>query len=73
VISLALAMVSCGEIKTIIDFRAKDDVKRHLQDLGFVKGEQVQVLSENGSGMILLVKGVRIALNKGLATKIMVA
>lgn len=66
-------MVSCGEIRTIVDFRGKDDVKRHLQDMGFVKGEQVQVLSENGSGMILLVKGVRIALNKGLATKIMVA
>ncbi|MGI6000866.1 MAG: FeoA family protein, partial [Candidatus Merdisoma sp.] len=44
-----------------------------LQDLGFVKGEKVQVVGENPSGMILLVKGVRIALNRGLASQIMVA
>ena len=49
------------------------DVKRHLTDLGFIKGQTVQVLGSNTSGIILLVKGVRIALNKGLATKIMVA
>ena len=41
-------------------------------DLGFVKGERVQVIGENPSGMILLVKGVRIALNRGLASRIMV-
>ncbi|HEX3021433.1 MAG TPA: ferrous iron transport protein A [Lachnospiraceae bacterium] len=70
---MALAMVRPGEIRVIQDFRAKDDVKRHLQDLGFIRGEEVQVLSENSSGMILLVKGARIALNRGLASKIMVA
>lgn len=69
---MALAMVACGETRTIVDFRAKEDVKRHLQDIGFVKGEQVKVINENDSGLILLVKGVRIALNRGLASKIIV-
>lgn len=70
---MALAMVEIGETKIITDLRGKDDVKRHLQDLGFIKGESVKVLGENSSGLILLVKGVRIAMNRGLASKIMVA
>lgn len=70
---MPLAMVTVGDEKTIVDFKGKEDVKRHLTDLGFIKGQNVQVLGSNASGLILLVKGVRIALNKGLATKIMVA
>ena len=49
------------------------DRVRHLQDLGFAPGSEVQVLGENAAGMILLVKGVRIALDRGLAGKILVA
>lgn len=70
---MALAMVEIGETKIITDLHGKDDIKRHLQDLGFMKGESVKVLGENSSGLILLVKGVRIAMNRGLASKIMVA
>lgn len=69
---MPLAMMIQGETRTISDFRGPDDMKRHLQDLGFLKGELVQVIGENASGMILMVKGVKIALNRGLANKIMV-
>ena len=70
---MSLAFANIGETKVIVDFVGKDEVKRHLQDMGFVKGESVKLLSENESGLILLVKGVRVAINKGLASKIMVA
>ncbi|NLZ81980.1 MAG: ferrous iron transport protein A [Clostridiales bacterium] len=70
---MPLAMLQAGETKVISEFRGKEDVKRHLQDIGFIKGESVKVISENESGIILLVKGTRIALNRGLASKIMVA
>lgn len=70
---MSLAMVTLGETRIISEFVGKDDVRRHLQDLGFVKGETVKVVGENSSGMILMVKGVKIALNRGLASKIMVA
>lgn len=70
---MPLAMVTVGEEKTIVGFRGKDDVKKHLTDLGFIKGQPIKVLGSNTSGVILLVKGVRVALNKGLATKIVVA
>ncbi len=69
---MPLAMAIEGETRTITDFKGQEEMKRHLQDLGFVKGEQVRVLGENASGMILMVKGVKIALNRGLAHKIIV-
>ncbi len=70
---MALAMVAIGETRTIKELRVKEEMKRHLQDLGFTVGEKVHVVGENASGLILLVKGARIALNRGLATKISVA
>lgn len=69
---MAVAMMLLGETRTITGFNGKDDIKRHLQNLGFVKGEKVQVVGENQSGLILLVKGVRLAINRGLASSIIV-
>lgn len=69
---MPLAMMLQGETRTITDFKGQDEVKRHLQDLGFIKGEKVRVVGENASGLILVVKGVKVALNRALAHKIMV-
>ncbi len=69
---MSLSMVALGESKIIAGITGKEDVKRHLQDMGFVKGANVQVVSENPSGIILLIKGVKIAINRGLASKIIV-
>ncbi len=70
---MPLAMLEQGEIRVITDFRGAEDMKRHLQDLGFLRGEEVRVVDENPGGMILMVKGVKIALNRALANKIIVA
>lgn len=69
---MSLTMVPLGEKKVISMFRGRNEMKRRLQDLGFVKGQEVQVLGENASGLILLVKGTKIALNRGLASLIIV-
>lgn len=69
---MALSMLQPGESGVIQAITGKEEVKRHLQNLGFTKGESVQVVSDNPSGLILAVKGVRIALNKGLANRILV-
>jgi ferrous iron transport protein A len=37
-----------------------------------MKGEKVRVVEENPGGMILVVKGVKIALNRALANRIIV-
>jgi ferrous iron transport protein A len=69
---MSLAMVAPGEIREICDFKGKEEMKRRLKDLGFIKGQTVHVLGENQDGLILLVKGVKIAVNKGLAQMIIV-
>jgi len=69
---MALAMVNSGETRTIKEVRTKEAVKKHLQNLGFISGEQVQVVGENINGIILLVKGAKVALNRGLASQIIV-
>ena len=70
---MALAFMNIGEKRKAMKLHGKDEVVRHLQDLGFAPGSEVQVLGENAAGMILMVKGVRIALDRGLAGRIMVA
>ncbi len=69
---MPLAMAAEGETRTITDFRGQEEMKRHLRDLGCIKGERVYVVGENSGGMILMVKGVKVALNRGIAHKIMV-
>lgn len=70
--NMLLMMVPIGETRVVVRFRGKDRIKSRLQNLGFIEGESVQVLGENPSGVILLVKGVRIAIDRGLASMIIV-
>jgi len=69
---MSLSMVSIGETRIVSEFRGKAEIKKHLQDLGFIKGQSLQVIGENQSGIILLIKGVKVALNRGLASMIIV-
>ena len=70
---MPLAMVSIGEKRKIKSLSGTEDIKKHLIDLGFVSGQDVLVLGDSAAGMILLVKGTKLALNRGLAQKILVA
>ena len=69
---MPLAMVACGETRTIQSFNGDENLKQHLLDIGLVPGEKVEVIGENSSGLILKIKGVRLALNRGLAQRITV-
>ena len=59
---MLLSMVSLGDIRKIKELRGKDSVKRHLQSLGFLPGEQIEIVAENPSGIILLIKKKQLAL-----------
>jgi len=71
-VTMALAMVNNGEVHVIKEIRAKEAVKKHLQNMGFIAGTQVQVVGESINGIILLIKGAKVALNRGLASQIIV-
>lgn len=69
---MPLTMAKIGETNLIKKITGKDEIRRHLAELGFVIGESVTVVSELGGNMILSVKDSRIALDKTLALRIMV-
>ena len=64
---MPLSMVNAGEPFTI-----KEEVKRHLEELGFVVGGVVTVVSEINGSLIVNVKESRVAIGKDMASKIMV-
>lgn len=69
---MPLSVMKSGEKNTIKKINGKDDTKRFLESLGFVVGSTVTVVSEIGGNMILNVKDTRIALDKAMATRIIV-
>ena len=69
---MPLAMAGIGETNTIKKITGKDELRRHLAELGFVVGEEVRVVSELGGNLILSVKDSRVALDKTMAMRRMV-
>lgn len=69
---MPLTMAKPGEVNYICKITGKDEVRQHLAELGFVVGERVTVVSEIGGNMILSIKDSRIALDKGMANRIMI-
>lgn len=65
-------MVREGEKNTIKKVGGKEDTKRFLENLGFVVGGFVTVVSEIDGNMIVNVKDSRVAIGKDMANKILV-
>ena len=69
---MPLSMVNAGEPYTIKKIGGKEEVRRHLENLGFVVGSVVTVVSEINGSLIVNVKDSRVAIGKDMANKIMV-
>lgn len=69
---MPLTMARVGEANTIKRIGGKAETRQFLENLGFVTGGVVTVVSEISGNMILNVKNSRIALGKDMANKIMV-
>ena len=69
---MPLSMVEEGEPKTIVKVGGKEEVRKFLENLGFVDGTVVTVVSSLGGNMILKVKDSRVALGRDMASKIQV-
>lgn len=70
---MPLSMVKMGEPNTIHKVGGKEETRRFLENLGFVVGGNVTVISENGGNMIVNVKDSRVAIGKDMANKILVS
>ena len=69
---LPLALANAGEVHTIKRIGGSPEIKKHLENLGFVAGGQVRVVSSLGGNVIVNVKETRVAINEEMARRIMV-
>ena len=70
--SMPLTMVPTGEPNVIKKIGGKEETRRFLENLGFVTGGMVTVVSEIGGNLIVNVKDSRVAIGKDMANKILV-
>lgn len=69
---MPLSMVKEGEPSVIKKVGGKEETRKFLENLGFVTGGTVTVISQIGGNMIVNVKDSRVAIGRDMANKIMV-
>lgn len=69
---MPLTLANVGEENIIKKIGGKPEVKKHLENLGFVVGSGVTVITVLGGNIIVIVKETRVAVSKEMAQKIMV-
>ena len=69
---MPLTMANAGEANTIKKVGGKEETRRFLENLGFVVGGNVTVVSHIEGNLIVNVKDSRVAIGKDMANKIIV-
>ena len=70
---LPLSMAKSGERVMVSRIGGTDDVRQHLQDLGFVVGSEVEIVSAPGNGNVIVkLRDSRLAITAKMAEKVMV-
>jgi ferrous iron transport protein A len=69
---MPLSMVSDGEEFLIKKINGKEEVRRFLENLGFVAGAQVSLVSKISGNLIVQIKDSRVAISREMAQKIIV-
>ena len=69
---MPLTMAGAGQQMQIKKIGGKDETRRFLENLGFVIGGWITIVSEMNGNLIVKVKDSRVAISKEMANKIMV-
>lgn len=69
---MPLSMANTGKPNVIKKIGGKEETRKFLENLGFVTGGTVTVVSEVGGSLIVNVKDSRVAIGKDMANKIIV-
>lgn len=69
---MPLMMADVGQENVVKKVGGKTEVRQFLENLGFVPGAKVTVVTENGGNIIVNVKESRVAISREMAGKIMV-
>lgn len=69
---IPLCVADVGEANIIKKIGGSPEVKKHLENLGFVVGGNVTIISRLGENVIVNVKEARVAISEEMARRIMV-
>lgn len=69
---IPLSFANVGEENIIKKVGGKSEVRAHLENLGFVAGATVTVITALGGNIIVNIKDSRVAISREMAGKIMV-
>ena len=69
---IPLTLARSGEVNVIKRVGGKQEVRAHLESLGFVVGGGVTVINTIGGNLIVNVKDSRVAISREMAQKIMI-
>lgn len=69
---MPLNLANTGEDNIIKRIGGKQEVKKHLENLGFVVGGNVKIISNLSGNVIVSVKESRVAISEEMAQKIMI-
>ena len=69
---MPITMAKPGESVIIRKITGKDEIRRHLAELGVVVDGVVTVVSELAGGLIIQVKDSRVALDRSMANRILI-
>ncbi|MCI6728775.1 MAG: FeoA family protein [Candidatus Faecousia sp.] len=69
---MPLTFADTGEEYVVKKIGGKPEVKKHLENLGFVVGTGVSVIAAMGGNVIVKVKEARVAISQEMAQKIMI-
>ena len=70
---LPLSFAQNGETVMVAKIGGSDEVKKYLEDLGFVVGARVSIISQSGNGNVIVnLKESRLAITDQMAAKVSV-
>ncbi len=69
---MPLALANVGEENTVKKIGGSPEVRKHLENLGFVVGGNVTVITSLAGNVIVNVKEARVAISEEMARKIMI-
>ena len=69
---MPLTFAAVGEENIIRKVGGSPQAKAHLENLGFVTGENVTVISTIAGNLIVNIKDSRVAISREMASKIMI-
>ena len=69
---MPLTFAKEGELASIKKVGGKEDIRQFLENLGFVVGAAVTVVSTSGGNLIVNIKDSRVAIGKDMASRIII-